>query len=220
VTNNRAGRVPGPAFFTPPKLYELCCKAVKGTDVRPSPTDHALETLSDYLNILRWRAQNWTGPWEKHHEECKKIAEAIRVLAEVLPSHRESFAAEVHGAERWENDPTMSADFKAGLADARANVAAMDALIAAVTEARERGLPLAHIMNAVSSAAERWQDIAPDLKRIFQSALPKRSDAAAYRFIEAVVPDITNEKPTFDIIKDTFKRSKSSRLVNRGNRFS
>ena len=211
---------PWPTFFTQQKTFELLREILKGDDPLPSQSGLPLQTIVEYLNIIRWRTHGWNGPWERHHDECQKIADALGVLLEILPSHRESVAAEVRAAERWEHDPKMSAEFPAGLAEARGHVAAMDALIAAAATAYKRGLPLAHMMNVMSAPARRWQDVAPDLKRIFQTALPRCSDAAAYRFIEAVVPDITNERPTFETVKDAFKPSKPKRLVNRGGRFS
>jgi hypothetical protein len=215
--------------FTPEKVKDLLrSKVLKGNDRLPPISDInlAAQNLAECLNIIRWRVQGWNGPWKAHHEGCLKIAEAFSVILEHAPSHRESLAGEIGAMEDalekrgCKDDATCYFRIESYLVNARAQLAAWDAVIAAVNEACEVGLPLAHHMNVVSSTSETWLDIALELERLFHATLPKCSDPAAYRFIEAVVPGITGEKPSFETIRDVFKPSKSSRLVNRGTRFS
>lgn len=208
--------------FTPKMVKELLRnKILKGAALRRTSMlklSSAAYVLAGYLNFLRWRAQNWIGPWKTHHDERELGVKAIVWLTKIYPSHRESLAAEICAMEQWENAPARSVreataaklgipcgpDFKDGLAKLRADLAAMDALIAAAWVARERGLPLAHPMNVTSPAAELWPDIAEDLQKMLLAVLPAAGLEASYHFIEAVVPTITGEKPTYPAVKTAF----------------
>jgi uncharacterized protein YukE len=175
-------------------------KALKGANRVPSDLASVAQTLAEILNFTQRLAQVWNGSSKRHHDQCKRLAFAFAEIVELLPAHRQ-IAAETCGTMRWEN---------------QAPLAVMDGVIAAVAAARATGLPLAHHMNVMAPAYGSWLDIASGLKTLFQAMLPKCSDAAAYRFIEAVVPNITGEKPSFELIKNTLAPSKLMRLVNRG----
>lgn len=216
MENNQSPWFPWSKFFTSETVYALLRdKVLKGSDVLPTPTDPAIANIAELLNILRWKCQLCTGPLPREIEEVKEIRKAIWLLAEMLPKHRRSLAAELEGANRWANSPTLT-PFKDDLARVRTHLTATDALIAAAEAAMEHGLPYMPLMSLASSV-EMWEDFAEELQKQFINAFPDRSKAASYRFIEAITPDITGENPTFLAIESAFKKG---RLVNRGNRFA
>jgi hypothetical protein len=195
--------------FTPEAVFALLRGTVLKDDATlPRSTDPTIAHLARVLNILRWKVQGWTGPWREEQEQRQRIATAISVLTEILPAERENYAATIGGFERW----SMMDD----AAEARADLAAFDALVTAARAARERGLPLAlNTMIALSQSTERWKDFAEELQAIFHSALPSQGKAAAYRFIVAVTPAITGEHPSFEAVQTPLKKK---RFVNRGKR--
>ncbi len=199
----------GDGPFSPEGVLALLRDDVLKDDaILPRATDHAIRGLADVLNIIWWKVRGWTGPWREEQEQIQKIGEAIWALTEILPTQRKGYAAIPAAMERW--------DMTAAAAEARADLAAFDALVTAAHAARKRGLPLA--LNTVTSKpTKRWKDFAKDLAAIFQSALPNQSKAAVYRFIVAVTPAITGEHPTFQAVEAPFKKK---RFVDRGNRTS
>ena len=198
---------PGP--FTPERVLALLRDEVlKGDAILPRSTDPAITHLARALNIFWWKVKGWTGPWREEQEQLKRIEEAIWVLTEILPAQRKDYAA--IPAEMKHGDMTTGAE------EARADLAACDALVTAAHAARKRGLPLAlNMMLVMSKPTKRWKDFAEDLRAIFDHALPDRPKAAAYRFIMAVTPAITGQHPTFQAVEAPFKKK---RFVDRGKR--
>jgi hypothetical protein len=82
---------------------------------------------------------------------------------------------------------------------ARANLEALDALIAAAKVFHERDLPRLPV-EALGAPVERWEGYATDLVETFQQ-LTGGSVEAGYRFVAATASAITGEKPTVDAIK-------------------
>ncbi len=80
--------------------------------------------------------------------------------------------------------------------------------VTAAGAARELGLPMTNnpMLVIAPPTDKRWEHFGEQLAAIFHSALPGRSKEAAYRFIKAVVPDITGEQPSFEAIKTAFKK--------------
>lgn len=109
-------------------------------------------------------------------------------------------AARVRNAQR-EVDADRAAE------EARARLAAFDALVKAARAAREVGLPMIHNPTLVMGRiTQRWRDFGQLLATIFSSSFPDLSVAAAYRFIAAVTPEITGEHPTVEAVKTEFKK--------------
>jgi hypothetical protein len=106
----------------------------------------------------------------------QKIDEAIRVLTEVLPVHLSSYA----------EDDLRVAHFRA--------------LHEAARDARH-DREVWHLPFHPGPPKERLRDIKEDLRAIFRNALPKAGDEACYRFIKAVLPDITGEVLAVSAIK-------------------
>jgi hypothetical protein len=148
--------------------------------------------------------QGWTGPWPKELEQLQRIGEAIWVLTEILPEHRKDYATVPGDMERW--------DMTDAAAEARARLAAVDALVTAARAARELGLPMANnMMLVMTTPTKRWMHYAEELAAIFHTALPDRPKAAAYRFIVEVTPIVTGEHPTLEAVETAFKKK---RFVN------
>jgi hypothetical protein len=194
--------------FTPEGVFALLRdKVMKGDAILPRSTDPAIAHLALMLNMFWWEVKGWTGPWREEQEQLQRVHEAIWTLTEILPAQRKDYAAIPAAIERW----NMTA-----AAEARADLAAFDALVTAAHAARERGLPLAlNMMLVMGKPTERWKDFAEDLRVIFGHALPGRPKAAAYRFIMAVTPAITGQHPTFQAVEAPFKKK---RFVDRGKR--
>lgn len=195
--------------FTPEGVFALLRDEVlKGAAILPRSTDPAITDLARMLNTFCWKVQGWTGPWREEQEQHQKIVDAIQVLTDIFPEQRKDYAAIAAAMER--GDMTTAAE------EARADLAAFDALVTAAHAARERGLPLVlNMMLVMSKPTERWKDFAEDLRVIFDDALPDRPKAAAYRFIMAVTPAITGQHPTFQAVEAPFKKK---RFVDRGKR--
>jgi hypothetical protein len=167
--------------------------------------------------------------WRK---ELENIVHSIYILTEILPKWRDNFDAELASFDNlMDNLPEDSrTEYAAEAARAAAdmgqpkgydfreerqiNLAAYDALVKAASVARERGLPLAPMI-ALSMRIERWRHFAEHLQKVIRHVLPQASKAASYRFIAAVTPDITGEKPTYEAVRSQLMRN---RPVNRGKR--
>jgi hypothetical protein len=178
-----------------------------GGATMPHPTDPAILQLARCVNAYRQMVRGWAGPWREEETRRRKISEAIRVLAENLPAERKGFAVMPAILEQYASMEQA--------AKARATLAAFDALVTAAREASDRGLPQAFVRDPSEPWPERWKDFAERMTDIFHEVLPGHSKAAAYRFIVAVTPAITGERPTFQAVEAHLKKR---RQVNRGKR--
>lgn len=185
--------------ITPESIYVVLRDTVlKGKDALPASTDPVIERLANYLNGMRWSFKGWTGPWREDEKKIQSIVEAIRLLTEFLPQQREEYVTTLSGYERWHMTDAAG--------KARADLAAIDALLCAAQNVRARKLPLSNLMIAVSPQNETWMHYARRLQEIFQQMLPGRSKAAAYRFIVAVAPLVSGEEPTIQAVTTAFKK--------------
>lgn len=205
---------PADGPFTHEGVFALLRDEVlKGGTALPGSTDPAITTLARALNIFWWKVKSWTGPWREEQKQLQKIADAIQVLTDIFPEQRKDYAAIAAAME--------SGDMTTAAEEARADLAAFDALVTAAHAARKRGLPLALNMMLVmskpimSKPTKQWMDFAEDLRVIFDHALPNRPKAAAYRFIMEVTPAITGQHTTFQAVEAAFKKE---RFVDRGKR--
>lgn len=220
-------QVPAPAAvidpsadsFTPKRVQDLLREVLKNKTKLPNLDSPGLIDLAWVLNILHWKVKGWRGPWPRELEKRDAIADAIYCLTEDFPDQRKHYLAEVEMCERWETDESLSESkrlyFAKAREDAQARLIALDDLTAAAERARELGLPMIFSPELVmSSPTKRWVDIAKDLRWALEMAVPDCSKESVYRFIEAVVPDITGEQPSHEAVKTAFKKK---RLENRGN---
>jgi hypothetical protein len=180
----------------------------------PRSTDRAVAFLAAVVNSLRGKVRVWTTFLKEEDPKIQKIVDAIRVLTEILPETREFYVLGLDMARQTARRLDLSAELQSDLdqlfpgdveAEAEADLAAFDAVVAAVTLARQRGLP--HISDpiiAMTTQTEEWKHYAKDLERTFHKALPGQAKAAAYRFIVAVTPTITGEQPTVEAVRSHF----------------
>jgi hypothetical protein len=201
--------------FTPEKVRALLCDEVlKANAVRP--TTSQIRSLSESLTLLRDVAAARAIAIQEDSDKRQKIEWAVGILVELLPDHRKHYERIPQSMDYWATHGTRAIegfDLLAAAAGARADLAALDALVLAVQGAVDRGLPHRDILLAVGPPTETWMDIAQSLDTMFNDALGGQPRKATYRFIRSVVPDITGENPTFLAIETAFKRN---RFVNRG----
>lgn len=190
--------------FTPEGVFTLLRdKVLKGEARLPRPGDPAISDLVRALCWLQRRFRGWTGPWLIELENFRRIDEAIRVLTEILPRHREVYAGIVADFERF------GAAQEWAEMEARAQLEAFDALVAAAHAARDVGLPLLQESAlALTPRTERWRDFGRELEACFNFALPDRPKEALYRFIVEVTPAITGEHPSVFAVQSEFKRKR------------
>jgi hypothetical protein len=192
--------------FTREMAHTALREALKGNARLPSPGGSAVAHLVCYLNLLWWKVWGWTGPWLEEQGRHEMIAWAIQVLTEVLPLQRKDYIAATTPGE-WKIKGAAGTAAKA-----REDLATFKALVAAARKARRRGLPLAfNMMLVMSKPIYRWQDFAEDSHRVFLSALSRvdktaKFKEAGYRFIRAIVPQITGEQPGYNAVKTELTR--------------
>ena len=182
--------------FTREMVHALLREVLKGSGPLPNPDRSTVAHFVRYLNLLWWRVQGWTGPWS----EREMVASSIRFLTEVLPPLRKDYAAAA-APPKWNIKGAANA-----AANARADLAAFDALANAARVARKRSLLLTfNMMLATSKPTRRWQDFAADLQEAIRGVVPKASKAAVYELIVAVVPYITGKRPTYFAVETELK---------------
>ncbi len=176
--------------LTPEIVHRLLKEALRNSQCVPSPKSEEVERLTASLNRLREYAKYRSTILPKETETVMHIGDAIENLIEDLPKIREKYVVTLEGAERW------------GLAteSAKANLEAIDQLMAAAQAARELGLPLLPHAYVLGMPAERWTGCARYLAERFEEAT-NASKEAGYRFIAAVAPRITGEGPTPGYVK-------------------
>jgi hypothetical protein len=185
-------------------VYDLLYQVLKSGSM-PRPTDPAIARLAYGLNSLLEIAKARAGGRDEL-EQQKTVNDAILVLRDILPTQRNIYTSALEVCERRGRR----------ILEARANLAAFDALVSSAQVAHERGL--LHLSNPLISLgrpAERWMDFAEYLAGIFERSLPGRPKDAAYRFIVKVVPNITGEDLVLATVAAAFRQN---RFVNRGNR--
>lgn len=195
--------------FTPEEVLALLRTRVLKDDARlPGSTDRAIVRLTKRLNVLRRLIRDWDGPSRAVLQQRWDMAEAIRIIAEVLPAQREDYVKDTALFE-----PCETTD---GAAKAQAYLATFDALISVARAARECGFPLTVDPKTIPPLPpNHWQHFAQEMVTGFKSLLPKRSNAAAYRFVVEITPKVTGEHPTFQAVESQLKKK---RRVNRGKR--
>jgi len=134
-------------------------------------------------------------------------ATRARLAAAGAEADLAAFNANVIAARARNTKMEVHADRAA--AQARARLAAFDALVTAALAARDLGLPMVNDPVVVMTPrTERWRDFAEELAAIFHSLLPGRPKAAVYRFIAEVAPGISGERPSFYDVEVAFKQKR------------
>jgi hypothetical protein len=217
--------------FTPERVHQELLKALRGETVVPSAHDPAFTYLAERLNIFRFIARGWNRA-RREEEELKAICSAINTLVELLPKWRDIWANELalFNTSVAGLPDDQRANFEAELATlppvkisgreiaARGDpfdtggldLAALDALVEAANVARRRGLPHTPLI-AFSKRIEAWPHIAEDLFKMIDHVLPTVPKLAAYRFIAAVVPEITEDAPTVQAVRTQIMRKRPVR---------
>jgi hypothetical protein len=215
--------------FTAEMVHNVLRNVIKGNAKLPSPTDPALVGLAFLVNVLRGRVKWSKTSAAQDSEQYEMIGLAISTLAEMLPTHREHYVSNITSYERWVEDPSFlslhertaehfpdSLRPQDHLEMLRGNLSAFDALVKAAQAARDRGLPIVWDMRLAGVApglATRWEDLADDIERAFLQALPGQSKSAAHRFIEAIIPHITGESPSYRAVETRIKRNVNGRKM-------
>jgi hypothetical protein len=197
--------------FTPGKVHDLLAtKVLKGEKTTlPPRNDPAVSDLCHSLNVLQY----WVKLRTVHgtnSDRREQLAFAMRIVDTVLPP----LGAEVAEALAWFDDGNLelTRQYREAL-DVISNLAK------AVTEAGECAVLLHPALRLTGTV--RWEQYARDLIALFRQALPASSKESGYRFLVAIMPDITGETPTFDAVKTHLKKDRpvkpaKSRPVKRG----
>ena len=190
--------------FTPAKVHDLlAAKVLKGEKTLPPRNDPAIANLCHSLNALQTLVKLRTVDWKNSSSQRQQLASAMIVMEEVLPP----LGDEVAEALRFASDDgnlELSRQCREAL-DVISN------LTKAVTAAGECAALLHPALRL--SATVRWEQYARDLIALFYQALSLSSKESGYRFLVAVMPDITGEAPTFQAVKTHLKKD---RPVKRG----
>lgn len=137
--------------------------------------------------------------------EASVAATRLRLVSIGGEAEIAAFDAKVEAARVRNAEMEVNADRAA--AEARARLAAFNALVEAARAAHEIGLPM--IQNPIlvmSPITQRWRDFGQVLAANVRSNFPWLPMAAVYRFIAAVTPEITGEHPTMEAVKTEFKK--------------
>jgi hypothetical protein len=195
--------------FTPERVHFLLREALNDNTPLPGSNSLVIKHLAWCLNLFRWKVWGWNGPWLQEREQWEKVVEAIQTLIDIPPDQRDEYVAIADGFDRW--------NLTKAATEARADLAAFDALIAAAAAAAKCGLPL--MLNTMIETEEirGWRDVAMELEAIFHAALPAAPKEAGYRFIKAAMPDIADEDPDLEAVKTELrqKRGLKRRLKRR-----
>jgi hypothetical protein len=186
--------------FTPKLVHEILT-TVMLLGRSPDPKSWKVRTLTVVLNLLQWRATYRRDRMPAEIKRANKIAAAIWVLTDEGPKLRGEYIGllEPIPANFAKAAMALGVDERDAAETARANLEALDALIAAAKVFRERDLPRLPV-EALGAPVERWEGYATDLVETFQQ-LTGGSVEAGYRFVAATAAAITGEKPTVDAIK-------------------
>jgi hypothetical protein len=195
--------------FTPEKVHDLLATKVLKGETLPPRNDPAISDLCHSLNALQDLVKFRTVHWKPNSERRQQLAYAMRVMDTVLPP----LGAEVAAA-------LASSDGNLELT--RQNREALDVisnLSKAVTAAGECAALLHPALRL--SATVRWEQYARDLMALLRQALPLSTKESGYRFLVAVIPDITGETPTLQAVKTHLKKDRpvnpaTSRPLKRG----
>ena len=195
--------------FTPEKVHDLLVARVLKGGKLPPRNDPAISDLYHSLKALQDLVKFRTVHWKPNSERRQQLAYAMRVMDTVLPP----LGAEVAAA-------LASSDGNLELT--RQNREALDVisnLSKAVTAAGECAALLHPALRL--SATVRWEQYARDLMALLRQALPLSTKESGYRFLVAVIPDITGETPTLQAVKTHLKKDRpvnpaKSRPVKRG----
>ncbi len=133
-----------------------------------------------------------------------QLAAAFDVLSEQLPRFLPEYEARARHIQ-WMNLPAGTSLIE----QERLKHEALKMLVTGLDAAKSSGLmPLARF----DEVPARWHDYAPRVAKIFREYLPSASKAAEYRFVAAIIPDLSGETPTFGAVE---KHLKERRYVNR-----
>jgi hypothetical protein len=163
----------------------------------------AIAKLAFNLADLRMQIELRKPAMQLEKERQRKIRDALDVLIELLPDARKDREKQEPStlATHWPQGPTVE--------DA---IATIDTLNSAAVYARVHMLFGPGLLT-FCPFTEEWEDSAKRLDKLFNTILGKQSKDATYRFVEAVVPYLTGENPSYDAVRSAFMRG---RLVDRG----
>ncbi len=198
--------------FTPEELRDLLAtKVLKEVEKLPPRNDPAIANLCHSLNALQNLVKLRTVDWKNSSSQRQQLASAMIVMEEVLPP----LGDEVAEALRFASDNgnlELTRQYREAL-DVISN------LSKAVTTAGECAVLLHPALRLTGTV--RWEQYARHLVALLHQALPASSKESGYRFLVAVMPDITGEAPTFQAVKTHLKKDRpvkpaKSRPVKRG----
>jgi hypothetical protein len=170
----------------PEWLRERLLAVLKGSTKIPGT--HDLLPLAEELTMLKATVEFWK---EEKGDLYVAAANAVATLNKILPSLRWDYEMGVYGAEDW--------GLKEAEIEARANLTTFDAFANAVRHAP--------IFNPSLPRMDRWKDYAQQLEEAFHVALPDGGKENGYRFVQALIPEISGEtSPTFEAVKTHLKR--------------
>jgi hypothetical protein len=191
--------------FTPEAVRGILKEVMKGDQRLPTAEGWEVRTLTLILNLMQRNATYRRTRLPAEIERAKNIAKAIWILTEEAPKLRGEYAALLEisespiPAEIARAAMAFGVDQQDGVETARANLEALDALLAAAQVFRERDLPRLPV-GALQPPVERWKGYATDLVETFQQ-LTGGSVEAGYRFVAATASTITGKEPTVSAVK-------------------
>lgn len=209
--------------FTPEAVFRLLEDMVlKGSGKRPRRTDPAIAQLALALNAIQLNVRSEYDAWSEEPQRLQRIKDAMEVLIESLPKQLDYYAAIARGTNCIDCAGERLKPTRQDGSVVKARLSLFNELILTAKAARDLDLPQALNVLFFPTRDGRppikgWMGIAPELLRAFHYLLPGQPREAAYRFIAAVMPTITNEKPTLEAVKTAFKKK---RFVNKGKRKS
>ena len=148
-----------------------------------------------------------TGRWRESSDRTRRLASALRTLNDVLPAIRDDCSEALKAAQRSTSQVMLRSCQK--------DLVALDALIAAVAATRARHSLLLPI-SQLAAPIERWHHFAEDLADAFRKAMHSTNpglelrlsnNGPVVRFLKALVPEITGEKPTLGSIARHLQRA-------------
>jgi len=185
--------------FTPELVHDLVKVAMMGSR-QPQPPDAKSEEVSrltEILNHVRWTAEHCRSQLPTEFERGDAIARALRILTEEAPKLRDEYIEDLKSSEQsnWE------------VAHFRAKLKTLDTLVAAAQAAKRLSFYPRVVPFGFEGTTGCWTECVKFLMEAFKLTMGG-SKETAYRFIEAVAPKITGERPTLNAIKTEVKRKR------------
>lgn len=168
-----------------------------GNKALPGKADRAYDRLATILNRLAYLSNREQEP---EGDYLKRIGQAIRTIADLLPGTRTIYEGNLQMAEVCaERFPADTAPRH--VETARRELAAFDSLIKAIEEAIACGLPIGSV-DTLAPRIKGETDLILSLELAIESSLPDCGVAQRHRFISHVVQKITGKDLSREQIRD------------------